>query len=84
MLVPMRSILEAADTYHYGQAAFNMNSAGQIEAAIRIHELLRSGAIRQARSTCSPASPETSATPAFGSTTPWTKPSRPSRKPTTI
>ncbi len=47
MLVPMRSILEAADTYHYGQAAFNMNSAGQIEAAIRIHELLRSGAILQ-------------------------------------
>lgn len=47
MLVPMRSILEAADKYHYGQAAFNMNSAGQIEAAVRIHELLRSGAILQ-------------------------------------
>ena len=47
MLVPMRSILEAADQYHYGQAAFNMNSAGQIEAAIRIHELLHSGAILQ-------------------------------------
>lgn len=47
MLVPMRSILEAADKYHYGQAAFNMNSAGQIEAAIRIHELLHSGAILQ-------------------------------------
>ena len=47
MLVPMRAILEAADTYHYGQAAFNMNSIGQIEAAVRIHELLRSGAILQ-------------------------------------
>ena len=47
MLVPMRSILEAADKFHYGQAAFNMNSAGQIEAAVRIHELLRSGAILQ-------------------------------------
>ncbi len=47
MLVPMRPILEAADKYHYGQGAFNMNSVGQIEAAIRIHELLRSGAILQ-------------------------------------
>ena len=47
MLVPMRAILEAADKYRYGQAAFNMNSVGQIEAAIRIHELLRSGAILQ-------------------------------------
>ena len=43
----MRAILEAADKYRYGQAAFNMNSVGQIEAAIRIHELLRSGAILQ-------------------------------------
>ena len=47
MLVPMRAILEAADKYHYGHAAFNMNSFGQIEAAIRVHELLRSGAILQ-------------------------------------
>ena len=47
MLVPMRAILEAADKYHYGQAAFNMNSVSQIRAAIRIHELLRSGAILQ-------------------------------------
>lgn len=47
MLVPMRAILEAADRYRYGQAAFNMNSYGQIEAAVRIHELLRSGAILQ-------------------------------------
>lgn len=43
----MRPILEAADKYHYGQGAFNMNSVGQIEAAVRIHELLRSGAILQ-------------------------------------
>jgi len=47
MLVPMRAILEAADKYRYGQAAFNMNSACQVEAAVRIHELLRSGAILQ-------------------------------------
>ena len=47
MLVPMRSILEAADKYHYGQGAFNMNSDGQIAAAIRIHELLHSAAILQ-------------------------------------
>ena len=47
MLVPMRPILEAADKYHYGQGAFNMNSDGQIAAAIRIHELLHSGAILQ-------------------------------------
>lgn len=47
MLVPMRPILEAADKYHYGQGAFNMNSVGQIEAAVRIHELLRSGSILQ-------------------------------------
>jgi len=47
MLVPMRAILEAADKYRYGQAAFNMNSVGQIEAAVRVHELLRSGAILQ-------------------------------------
>ncbi|MGN0995994.1 MAG: class II fructose-bisphosphate aldolase, partial [Candidatus Ventricola sp.] len=38
---------EAADKYRYGQAAFNMNSVGQIKAAVRIHELLRSGAILQ-------------------------------------
>ncbi|MBQ4050855.1 MAG: class II fructose-bisphosphate aldolase, partial [Oscillospiraceae bacterium] len=47
MLVPMRAILEAADRYGYGQAAFNMNSFGQIEAAVRIHELLGSPAVLQ-------------------------------------
>jgi len=47
MLVPMRAILESADKYRYGQAAFNMNSFGQIEAAVRVHELLRSGAVLQ-------------------------------------
>lgn len=46
-LVPMRAILEAADRHRYGQAAFNMNSFGQIESAIRIHELLGSPAILQ-------------------------------------
>ncbi len=47
MLIPMRPILEAADKYRYGQAAFNMNSVGQIEAAVKIHELLRSAAVLQ-------------------------------------
>ena len=47
MLVPMKAILAAADKYRYGQGAFNMNSVGQIEAAVRIHELLHSGAILQ-------------------------------------
>ena len=47
MLVPMRAILEAADAHRYGQAAFNMNSFGQVEAAVRVHELLHSGAILQ-------------------------------------
>ena len=47
MLVPMRAILEAADKHRYGQAAFNINSVGQVEAAMRIHELLHSGAILQ-------------------------------------
>ena len=47
MLVPMRAILEAADKHRYGQGAFNMNSVGQVEAAIRIHELLDSAAILQ-------------------------------------
>lgn len=47
MLVPMRAILEAADRLHYGQGAFNMNSVGQIQAAIQIHELLESPAILQ-------------------------------------
>lgn len=47
MLVPMRAILESADKYRYGQGAFNMNSVGQVEAAVRIHELLDSAAILQ-------------------------------------
>ncbi len=47
MLVPMRAVLEAADKYGYGQGAFNMNSVGQIEAAVQVHEWLRSAAILQ-------------------------------------
>jgi len=47
MLGPKRAILESADKYRYGQAAFNMHSFGQIEAAVRVHELLRSGAVLQ-------------------------------------
>lgn len=47
MLVPMRAILAAADRYIYGQGAFNMNAEGQIEAAIKIHEIMESPAILQ-------------------------------------
>ncbi len=47
MLVPMRAILEAADKYSYGQGAFNMNSVGQVQAAVQVHELLRSPAVLQ-------------------------------------
>lgn len=47
MLVPMRAILEAADKHRYGQPAFNVNSVAQVEAAVRIHELLRAGAVLQ-------------------------------------
>lgn len=43
----MRAILEAADRNRYGQGAFNMNAYGQIEAAIKIHELLESPCILQ-------------------------------------
>ena len=47
MLVPMRAILEAADQNGYAQAAFNMNSVSQIEAAVKIHEVLESPALLQ-------------------------------------
>ena len=47
MLVPMRAILEAADQYGYGHAAFNMNGVCQVQAAMQMHELLRSAAILQ-------------------------------------
>lgn len=47
MIVPMRAVLEAADRMGYGQGAFNMNSMGQVEAAVQIHELLDSPAILQ-------------------------------------
>ncbi len=47
MLVPMRAVLEAADKYGYGQGAFNMNSVGQVEAAVQVHEWLRSAAVLQ-------------------------------------
>ncbi|MFI3169326.1 MAG: class II fructose-bisphosphate aldolase [Faecalibacterium sp.] len=47
MLVPMRAILEAADKGGYGQGAFNMNGVCQVEAAIHIHEVLRSPALLQ-------------------------------------
>lgn len=47
MLVNMRDVLKVADQYHYGQAAFNVNSVAQIQAAIEAHEILRSPAILQ-------------------------------------
>ena len=47
MLVPLRSILEAADKYGYGQGGFNVNAVHQIKAAIEVHEMFRSPAILQ-------------------------------------
>lgn len=47
MLVPMRAILEAADTYGYAQGAFNVNAVCQVKAAIEIHNALRSPALIQ-------------------------------------
>ncbi|MDO4432182.1 MAG: class II fructose-bisphosphate aldolase [Aerococcaceae bacterium] len=47
MLVNMRDVLTAADKYRFGQAAFNVNSVAQIQAAIEAHEILRSPAILQ-------------------------------------
>lgn len=47
MLIPMRTILDAADRNGYAQGAFNVNAVCQAEAVIRIHEIFRSPAIIQ-------------------------------------
>lgn len=47
MLVPMRSILDAADKNGYAQGAFNVNAVCQVKAAIEVHEMLRSPALLQ-------------------------------------
>lgn len=47
MLVPMRTILDAADKNDYIQGAFNMNAVCQVKAAVEVHEMFRSPAILQ-------------------------------------
>lgn len=47
MLVPIRTILEAADRNGYAQGGFNVNSVAQAQAIIEIHETFRSPAIIQ-------------------------------------
>ena len=47
MLVPMRTILDAADKYDYAQGAFNVNAVCQAKAVINVHEMFRSPAILQ-------------------------------------
>lgn len=46
-LVPLRTLLEASEKYHYAQGAFNVNAVAQIKAAIEIHEALRSPLLLQ-------------------------------------
>lgn len=47
MLVPLRSILQAAETGGYCQGAFNVNAIAQARAVVKIHEVFRSPAILQ-------------------------------------
>ena len=46
-LVPMKVILDAAETYNYAQGAFNVNAVCQAKAVIEVHEMFRSAAILQ-------------------------------------
>lgn len=46
-LVPLRTVLESASKYGYGQGAFNVNAVAQAKAAIEVHEMFRSPAILQ-------------------------------------
>ena len=46
-LVPMRSILEAAETHHFAHGAFNVNAVAQAKAVIEVHEMFRSACIIQ-------------------------------------
>lgn len=45
--IPMRPLLESADKHGYANGAFNMNAYNQVEAALRIHNILRAPAILQ-------------------------------------
>jgi len=47
MIVPLRSILEAAEKHGYAQGAFNVNAVAQAKAVVQIHEMFRSAAIIQ-------------------------------------
>ena len=47
MVVPLRSILEAAENHRYAQGAFNVNAVAQAKAVVGIHEMFRSAAIIQ-------------------------------------
>ena len=46
-LVPMRAILEATESHHFAQGAFNVNAVAQAKAVIEVHEMFRSAAIIQ-------------------------------------
>lgn len=46
-LVPLKPVLEAAETYNYAQGAFNVNAVCQAKAVIEAHEMFRSPAILQ-------------------------------------
>lgn len=46
-LVPLRPLMEAAETYNYAQGAFNVNAVAQAKAVIEMHEVFRSPAILQ-------------------------------------
>ena len=46
-LVPLRPVLEAAETHNYAQGAFNVNAVAQAKAVIEMHETFRSPAILQ-------------------------------------
>ena len=46
-LVPLRPLMEAAETHNYAQGAFNVNAVAQAKAVIEMHETFRSPAILQ-------------------------------------
>ncbi len=46
-LVSLKPIIDAANQYHYGQGAFNVNAVAQAKAVIEVHEMFRSPAILQ-------------------------------------
>lgn len=47
MLIPLRPVLEATQTYGYAQGAFNVNAVAQAKAAIAVHEMFRAPAVLQ-------------------------------------